>query len=36
MSEKKRLIILLGLLALGLVFLWLISHEVDTNFVNQL
>lgn len=36
MSEKKRTIILLFLLLLGLSFLWLLSREVDTNFVNQL
>lgn len=35
MSEKKRTIILLFLLALGLVTLWLINREVDANFINQ-
>ena len=36
MSEKKRAVILLFLLILGIAFLWVLSHEVDTNFVNQL
>lgn len=35
-GEKKRTLILLALLIVGLVFLWLINHGVDTNFVNQL
>lgn len=36
MSEKKRTIILILLLVIGLTFLWLLNREVDINFVNQL
>lgn len=36
MNEKKRTVVLLMLLVIGLFFIWLISYEVDTNFVNQL
>lgn len=35
MSEKKRTIILLGLLLLGLFFMWLLNNEVNSNFINQ-
>lgn len=36
MSEKKRMIILIALLLLGLGFMWLLNNEVNANFVNQL
>lgn len=35
MSEKRRTVILLALLLFGLFFLWLLTREVDTNFVDQ-
>lgn len=35
MSEKKRTIILLILLIIGLATLWYINHEVDAGFTNQ-
>ena len=35
MSEKRRTLILLILLFSGLFFLWLLTREIDTNFVNQ-
>ena len=36
MNEKKRTVILFGLLFIGIAFFWLLNHTVDTNFVDQL
>lgn len=36
MSEKKRLIILVSLLVLGILLMWLLNNEVNSNFVEQL
>jgi len=36
MSEKKRTVILLLLLIMGLAFLWLSLYQVETNFLQQL
>lgn len=36
MSEKRRTVILLCLLVIGITFLWLLNREVDANFVHQL
>lgn len=36
MSEKKRTVILLCLLALGIIFLIVSNNELSSNFIEQL